>query len=104
MFDPEPPKRGPQYRRFTPDEDAVIIRAKFVDPSESWDNIAKRLEGRWRRFLAPRKSSEPWTPEEDQLLVDKVNEIGKAWAAMKLSFQGRSPRALSNRWNCHIKS
>jgi hypothetical protein len=100
------------HRNFTPDEDAVIMKAKLADPTESWTAIAKRLEGRtalqcrkrWTRNLDPEINSEPWTPEEDQLLVDKVNEMGTAWAAMKSSFKGRTSNAIRTRWHGHIKS
>jgi hypothetical protein len=108
MSDQKPPK----VRPFTPDEDAVIMRARLADPPESWTAIADRLEQRnawqckyrWKRCLAPEVNSGPWTPEEDQLLVDKINEMGTAWAAMKYSFQGRTSDALENRWHRHIKN
>jgi hypothetical protein len=98
--------------RFTPKEDAVRKWAKMADPPESWDIIAKRLEGRttrqcrnrWMHYLATEINSGPWTPEEDQLLVDKINEIGMVWVAMSPYFQGRSDNALRNRWHGHIKS
>jgi hypothetical protein len=99
-------------RKFTLEEDIAIARAKLGIPSESWDDIAKRLEGRtagqcqrrWTQYLAPEISSEPWTPEEDQLLVDKVNEVGLDWAAMKPSFSRRGVFDIRNRWHCHIRS
>jgi hypothetical protein len=105
-------RRSRRKLGFTPKEDAVINRVKLADPSESWPVIAKRLPGRtarqcrqrWTRFLAPEISSEPWTREEDRFLVDKINEMGKAWAAMTPSFKGRSDNTLNNRWHRHIKS
>jgi hypothetical protein len=110
------PQQGSQRQRrklrFSPKEDAVIMSAKMADPPESWNTIAKRLKrrtarqcrDRWMQYLAPEINSGPWTPEEDQLLVDKINEIGTIWVAMKPSFKGRSDIALKNRWNSHIKS
>jgi hypothetical protein len=96
---------------FAPEEDAVIKMAKQSNPSESWWDIAKRLPGRnarqcrqrWFRYLAPKPGSEPWTPEEDRLLVDKINEVGRAWEAMRPSFNGRTAADIAHRWHHHVQ-
>jgi hypothetical protein len=75
--------------------DVVIMKAKRENASESWDAVARRLERRsahqwrcrWVNYLSPRISSEPWTPEEDQLLVERINEKGMDWVAIKHSFK-----------------
>jgi hypothetical protein len=99
-------------RRFTPEEDAVIIKAAQSDPSESWPDVVRRLgrytvrqcRERWLYYLLPETRSEPWTPEEDQLLVDKINEIGRSWKAIVPYFNQRSAANIKNRWHGHLKS
>jgi hypothetical protein len=46
---------------------------------------------------------EPWTYEEDRLLVEKINEMGPSWAAISLSFNRRSAAAVHARWCNHVK-
>jgi hypothetical protein len=110
-----PKKMWPQQvigkRRFTRAEDTVIVEAKRLNPLESWETIAKRLEGRtarqccsrWTHYLSSELTAEPWTPEEDRLLVDKINETGLRWKLIKGSFEGRSLTDLRNRWHVHIR-
>jgi hypothetical protein len=108
---PPPPYRRNDRRIFTPAEDAVIMRAMLVDTSESWTAIASLLEGRtayqcrrrWKHYLAPEVRREPWIPEEDRLLVEKFNEIGENWVAMRPFFNGRSYIDIGNRWRRHVK-
>jgi hypothetical protein len=104
--------RRPRESQFTAEEDAVIMKARLESHPESWMDIAKRLEwptstecrNRWKRYLSPEISPEPWTPEEDRFLVEKINELGTAWRAIRPSFEGRSTIDLSNRWRRHLKS
>jgi hypothetical protein len=106
-----PRRRGRCKPRFTADEDAVIMKAKMVDGSKSWIDIARRLKGRttrqcrdrWNHYLSPEISSGPWTPEEDRFLVEKINELGTAWAEIRPSFKGRSTNDVRNRWLSHLK-
>jgi hypothetical protein len=98
-------------RRFTADEDAVITRGMQSDPPDSWHHIAKRLPGhtvrqcreRWLNYLSPDIRSEPWSPEEDQLLVEKIRQMGRTWTAMRAFFNGRSAADIKNRWFCHLR-
>jgi hypothetical protein len=87
------------------------VEAKRLNPVESWETIAERLEGRtarqcwsrWTHYLSSELTAEPWTPEEDRLLVDKINEMGLRWKLIKRSFEGRSLTDLRNRWHVHIR-
>jgi hypothetical protein len=106
-----PRRRGPLAPRFTADEDDVIMRAKMVNPSEPWTDIAKRLMGRngrqcrdrWNHYLSLQHCSKPWTPDEDRFLVEKINELWMIWAEIRPSFEGRSERDIMNRWHSHVK-
>jgi hypothetical protein len=102
------PGRPTGHHPFTPEEDAVIMKAVEADPPESWIAIAKRLDGRtawqckerWTRYLRRRSR---WTRKEDQLLVEKISEMGTDWAAIAPSFHPRSKNAVRSRWLDHLR-
>jgi hypothetical protein len=54
-------------------------------------------------YLAPTIRNEPWTDDEDRLLVDKINELGHCWATIGHFFNGRSENDVKNRWYSHLK-
>jgi hypothetical protein len=48
--------------------------------------------------LSPTISTDPWTEEDDQLLLQKVNELGPKWTQIKACFHRRTDANLKNRW------
>jgi hypothetical protein len=97
---------------FTADEDAVIRKAMQSYVPEPWSTIAMRLPGRtarqcrdrWIHYLSPFIRIEHWTPEEDRLLLEKVNEMGRLWKAITPFFVGRTDNHLKNRWYTHLRA
>jgi hypothetical protein len=81
------------------------------DSEVDWEAVATKMEGRsarqcrerWVNYLAPTIRSEPWTEEENRLLVDKINELGHCWATIGQFFNGRSENDVKNRWYSHLK-
>jgi hypothetical protein len=65
---------------------------------------ARQCRDRWTNYLAPAISFEPWRPEEDSLIVHKVNEIGTKWATIAKFTHGRTGNALKNRWYSGLKN
>ena len=92
--------------KFTKEEDEKLrsIVAKYGE--SDWDMIADMMPGRnqrqcrerWLNYLSPSVNKEPWTREEDQLLIDKHNELGSRWVKIARFFTGRSDTAIKNRW------
>lgn len=72
-----------------------------------WDKIAKHMNGRnerqcrdrYRTYLSPEIKIGDWTPEEDALIIQKFNEVGKKWVNIAKFFPNRSDTALKNRYN-----
>lgn len=100
-------------RVFTVSEDKTII--KFVSSSKfnnNWDALTKLLpwrsarqcRDRWTYYLSPSNNLAPFSPEEDQLIVQKVNELGNKWAVISKYFTGRSDNSIKNRWYSKLKS
>jgi hypothetical protein len=97
--------------RWTPAEDAIIMHARMAVPPELWEGIAGRLDertprecrDRWHHYLSPEIRSEPWTHEEDALLVEKINEMGPAWKFMVPLFHKRTEDEIKGRWISHVQ-
>jgi hypothetical protein len=45
----------------------------------------------------------PWETSEDELLITKINELGRAWSSLARFFSGRSENDIKNRWYSHLK-
>jgi len=77
---------------------------------QAWRGVCGRMPGRtprqlrdrWTNYLRPEVRKGPWTPEEDSLLLEKVNEYRRSWSRMIHSFSGRSESDIKNRWYTHV--
>merc|ERR1740139_655131 len=78
---------------------------------ESWAAIATRLHDRngkqcrerWRNHLRQLFKGE-WTPEEDQEIWDRAQEMGTKWAQISEQYMpSRTDNDIKNRWNSVIR-
>lgn len=94
-------------KKFTPQEDALLIKLVEKYGACKWDTIALSMNGRkgrqcrdrYMNYLNPNVKRDEWTLEEDMLLTEKVKEHGPKWAKISKFFEGRTGPALKNRWN-----
>jgi hypothetical protein len=94
-----------------PDEDARLVSLIGNSTSPVWDEIAggmsertaRQCRERWFNYLNPAIRTAPWTEEEDNCLIAKVNERGHKWVAMTAFFNQRSESDIKNRWYSHLK-
>eukprot|EP00301_Raphidiophrys_heterophryoidea_P020159 c4928_g1_i1.p1 GENE.c4928_g1_i1~~c4928_g1_i1.p1 ORF type:complete len:332 (-),score=63.20 c4928_g1_i1:233-1228(-) len=78
--------------------------AKFG--GKNWSSIADSLSGRtgkqcrerWRNHLDPSITKEPFSKDEDILIVSMVQEMGTKWAKIAKSLPGRTDNAIKNRY------
>ena len=93
--------------KFTPQEDALLMKLVEKYGACKWDTIALSMTGRkgrqcrdrYMNYLNPNVKKDEWTLEEDMLLTEKVKEHGPKWAKISKFFEGRTGPALKNRWN-----
>ena len=54
-------------------------------------------------FLSPEIRREPWTPQEDLLLLETHQRIGNQWAQIAKDICGRTENQVKNRFNSMLK-
>ncbi|MDR2412483.1 MAG: hypothetical protein LBD66_02670 [Holosporales bacterium] len=92
---------------FLREEDERLTQVVQNSSKKDWRIIAAFMPGRdqhqcwerWKNYLRPGLNPGPWTPEEDQLLREKVSELGTKWIQIEPFFLGRSQNNIKNRWN-----
>jgi hypothetical protein len=96
----------PERRRFSASEDHLLEELIRELGTTSWEQVAARLPDRsgrqcrerWKHHLSLRKLMRPWTPDEDRLIWDKVDEIGPKWTKIAALLPGRSSYQAKARW------
>ena len=97
---------------FTPEEDEMLREAVKSDGCSKWEKIAHKIPNktarqcrdRWVNYLAPGNIKKEWTSEEDELLIQKIHELGTHWSQISKFFEGRSEAHVKNRWYSKLKS
>lgn len=104
----ETPSRGSWIQ----EEDDLLINAVNKIGEKKWTDIAqiirtrtpKQCRERWMNCLRPGLKKEPFSPEEDQIIIQKQQELGNRWSAIARCLNGRSPGAVKNRWYANLKT
>ena len=84
------------FHKFHPPECYKIMQEKLNLPSirTAREHCIKYLKT---------NSSRPFTDEEDHLILQKVNEIGRKWTTIATFFEDKSDINIRNRWRQLIK-
>ena len=93
-------------QKFTPEEDAKLTSYVRIYGTDDWNEIAsffddrsaRQLKERWFNYLDPNVDIHDWTPEEEELLLEKISQCGKKWRMIAQSFNGRTDVHLKNRY------
>ncbi|KAF9259396.1 hypothetical protein L218DRAFT_933790 [Marasmius fiardii PR-910] len=92
---------------WSPDEDERLVKA-IEKYGTRWSMVASLVQTRnsdqcakrWTDTLNPTIDRTSWTPEQDTLLINAVNEHGKLWTKIvKTYFPGRTGLSAKNRYN-----
>jgi hypothetical protein len=102
-----PQSNPPLKSKFTPEEDTKLVELVTEFGDSEWDVISflhgsrspRQCRERYRNYLAPTLRADPWTPQEDELLLRTCAEQGQKWHKVAAIFQNRSENAVRNRWN-----
>lgn len=92
--------------KFTIEEDKLLTELASKSKVHNWNEIAEKIgtrnarqcRERWNNYLDPSLRQDPWTEEEDRLLLAKHREFGTHWNKISKCFKNRSDNSIRNRW------
>lgn len=93
-------------KQFTKEEDQLLLELVEKYGDKKWKQISKRMPNRstrqcherYKYFLSPKLSNNPWTDEECIILEMKYQEIGPKWAEIATFLNNRSAVSVKNKW------
>ena len=92
--------------KFTEEEDKRLRQIVAELGEFNWKRISEEMgtrnyrqcRERWKNYLSPNVKKDPWTKEEDSLLMSLYETYGSQWTLMAKHFQNRTDVNLKNRW------
>ena len=102
---------SPKKRSWSPAEDRVLVDAvQLLGIHVGWSAISglvpgrtpKRCRERWVNHLTAGIRRDPWSSEEDQILVDAQRKLGNTWTTITELLPGRTANNIKNRWYSHF--
>ena len=97
-----------KHIKFTKDENRELLNLIEKYGISNWKKIAKEMSTnrtakscreRYILYLAPGVNNDPWSSEEDALLLKKHAEYGNKWYEIAKFFKGRTYNSVKNRFN-----
>jgi hypothetical protein len=98
---------GLKHSRFSSQEDERLRQLVAQFGVNAWSIVAglmsprtvRQCRERWNHYLSAPTAEEPWTIEEDALLLQKIDEFGLRWARLSAFFSNRTDLSVKRRWN-----
>ena len=92
---------------FTASEDKKLLKlVEEAGKKPNWRAISiimktrtpRQCRERYQNYLNPSLEHENWTPDEDQLIMEKFQELGPKWNLIAKFLHGRTGNATRNRY------
>jgi hypothetical protein len=91
--------------KFTPEEDQLIREEVARSGPRCWvfiaakipNRTARQVRERWKNYLCADVNNGPWAPQEDELLIALMAQIGPKWSQLVPHFTNRTDVNLKNR-------
>ncbi len=98
-------------RKFTPEEDELILRLVSQHGEANWSIIAAQMQGKNRKqlrdhyvnFLKSQVSEDRFSPAEDAAMLELMRRYGRAWNTIARLMPGRSPISIKNRYYSKLR-
>ncbi|KAI5528046.1 RNA polymerase II transcription regulator recruiting protein [Trichomonas vaginalis G3] len=95
-----------QRHKFTRAEDELLKSLVQVYGETKWALISEKMQTRsprqcrerYKNYLSPKIQNSPWTPEEENLLIQKYQQLGPKWSIISVFFAPRSDVNVKNHW------
>ncbi|GAU47818.1 hypothetical protein TSUD_137860 [Trifolium subterraneum] len=92
---------------WTYDEDKTLVESLKQHGPKSWSQIPnpmkrkleKQCRERWFNHLCPNIMKDPWTVEEDMMLIKSHKVFGNKSKQIAKTLLGRSENSIKNHWN-----
>jgi hypothetical protein len=96
--------------RFTLEEDIKLRSLVNNLGTKNWDEIARfmpsrsarQCRDRFKNYLRDCLVTNPWTSQEDALVIRQYHLIGPKWVEIGKMLSGRSGNNVKNRWHKHL--
>lgn len=98
---------------FSPEEDQKLRELVLKYGDRSWNLVSslmktrnqRQCRERWKHYLScdAIEASQPWTKEEDQIIIQRFNELGGKWTKIARELPGRSDLQVKTRYMKHLR-
>jgi myb proto-oncogene protein len=93
--------------KFSQQEDQLLFHLVQIDGENNWkiianqfpDRSARQIRERWRFYLNPNLDMNPFTLEEDKIVIEAQKQFGNSWKTIsQLLLPNRTDIAIRNRF------